>query len=364
MIGALAGFTVGVTGHRRWEEQAEILTRRGARVMHGPTMATNLLGDSDRTFSATRLVLASPIDLVVFTTGVGVRSWFSACESWGLDDELRRALAVATIVVRGPKAANAALACGLEVGWMAESETNAEVLERLGAMPLHGRRIVVQRDGGAPDVAGRIAALGADVVDVPVYAWEIPADPTPARRLLDAAAAERLDAVTFTCSYAVRSAFELAADPDALRRALARRVRAVAVGPVTAGTLRELGVPRVVQPARARLGSMMHALTTELESMRRVLRFSGHRLRWQGSMLFADDDVPVDLTHGENQLLAQLLERSPAVVAKAELTDGTVDEHAVEAAVARLRAKLGRLGAGITTVRRRGYACSIEVAAA
>ena len=36
----LAGYTIGITGHRRWEEQAEMLSRRGARVLHGPTMTT------------------------------------------------------------------------------------------------------------------------------------------------------------------------------------------------------------------------------------------------------------------------------------------------------------------------------------
>ena len=362
MIAPLLGFTVGVTGHRRWEEQAEILTRRGAKVMHGPTMATNLLGDSDQTFAATREVLAGPVDMVVFITGLGIRSWFSACESWGLDDDVRAAFAGATIVVRGPKAASAALAAGLTVGWMAETETNAEVLERLGSTDLSGKRIVVQRDGGAALVADEIRAMGADVVDVPVYEWTTPDDASAARRLLDAATAGRLDAVTFTCSYAVRSAFDLAPDPDGLRAAFAGRVRAVAVGPVTAATLREHGIDRIVEPRRARLGSMMHALTTELETMTTSLRLEGSAVRWQGSMLIDADETCTELTNGERHLLSTLISRSPAVIAKAELIDGAADEHAVEAAIARLRAKLGPLGAGITTVRRRGYACSIEVA--
>jgi len=49
-------------------------------------------------------------------------------------------------------------------------------------------------------------------------------------------------------------------------------------------------------------------------------------------------------------------------VPKAALVDGGVDEHAAEVAVARLRAKLGPLGAGIRTVARRGYACELTVA--
>jgi uroporphyrinogen-III synthase len=361
MPGPLVGYTVGITGHRRWEEQAEILSRRGAKVVHGPTISTHLMGDSDHTFAATRSVLSQPVDLIVFTTGLGVRSWFSACESWGIDDEVRRALDGVRVVVRGPKAANAVAAVGLDIGWMASTETNAEVVVQLAEEDLRGRRVVVQRDGGDPVVAEQIAAMGADVVDLRVYVWESPDDTMPAKRLLEAAAHERLDAVTFTCSYAVRSAFELAPDPDALRAAFAARVRAVAVGPVTASTLRDLGVERVIEPARARLGSMMHVLAAELESMRRVLRVGSERLRWHGSVVITDDGLCTDLTHGEVQLLERLLARAPAVIAKGELAASDVDLHAVEAAIARLRSKLGPLGAGISTVRRRGYSCSIEV---
>ena len=77
-----------------------MLSRRGARVVHGPTMATTLLGDLDATIQATRLVMSAPVDMVVFTTGIGVRSWFAAAESLGLDEELRVALSDAHVVAR------------------------------------------------------------------------------------------------------------------------------------------------------------------------------------------------------------------------------------------------------------------------
>ena len=58
----------------------------------------------------------------------------------------------ALVVARGPKAQSAARAAGLEVAWTAPTETNAEMLARLTADGIAGRRIVVQRDGGEPTV--------------------------------------------------------------------------------------------------------------------------------------------------------------------------------------------------------------------
>lgn len=361
MHGPLVGFTVGITGHRRWEEQAEILTRRGARVVHGPTISTRLLGDTSVTLAATEAIIAAPVDVMVFTTGLGVRSWFSALESWGLDDRVRDLLRGAAVVTRGPKATHAAAAAGVAVDWVAASETNAEVVAELTARRLAGKRVVVQRDGGEPLVARAMAAMGADVVDLPVYVWETPDDPALARRLLELAVARRIDAVTFTCSYAVRSAFELSPDAEALRQALSGRVRAVAVGPVTAQTLREHGVARVVEPKRARLGSMIHALSAELEAMRRRLHHGETSIGWHGNALVGAEGVRAELTPGELHLLERLIDVAPAVISKAELTSPDTDEHAVEAAMTRLRSKLGPLGTGITTVRRRGYGCSLLV---
>lgn len=82
-VGALTGYTIGITGHRRWDEQAEMLTRRGAEVIHGRVMQTNLLHDADATIDATPAALRNAPDLVVLTTGIGTRSWFAAAETAG-----------------------------------------------------------------------------------------------------------------------------------------------------------------------------------------------------------------------------------------------------------------------------------------
>ena len=54
----LEGYTVGITADRRAGEQAELLRRRGARVVDGPTIATAYLGSDERLRLATEQLIA------------------------------------------------------------------------------------------------------------------------------------------------------------------------------------------------------------------------------------------------------------------------------------------------------------------
>ena len=111
---------------------------------------------------------------------------------------------------------------------------------------------------------------------------------------------------------------------------------------------------------------MAKALLAELSAQGLMLRLGDAGARLQGEALVHADGTVAVLTPGEARLLAMLLDRSPAVVSKESLaangaSPGSRDTHAVEAAVGRLRTKLGPLGRGIRTVQRRGYAGTFEV---
>ncbi len=341
-----------------------MLAKRGAEVLLGPVMQSVPLDDVDATIDATHCVLAEPVDVIVLTTGVGTRSWLAVAESAGIDAELRDAGQRAAVLARGPKARSAAIAGGLDVSWQAPGETSAEILDYLRGVDVSGKRVAVQRDGGVSgprDLAAAVRDLGATVVDVPVYRWQLPDDVQPAKRLVAAAVAGRVDAVTFTSAIAADNIFELAPDEGALAAAMSESVAAVAVGPVTAEALRRHGVQRVIEPDRARLGAMVQALVATLSGLRRVIAYGSATATWQGSALAVGDAAPALLTSGEARLLGLLLDRAPAVVPKAALVERGTDEHAAEVAVARLRTKLGPLGAGIRTVPRRGYRCDLAV---
>src|SRR3954465_11357116 len=109
----LEGRVVGVTADRRACEQAQLLERRGAEVVHGPTMRTRPLADTDLLLQVTRRILADPPDLVIATPALGLRTWVVAAETWDLDRRLLAALGRARILARGPKVGGAILQLGL-----------------------------------------------------------------------------------------------------------------------------------------------------------------------------------------------------------------------------------------------------------
>ncbi|MBO0917844.1 uroporphyrinogen-III synthase, partial [Streptomyces laculatispora] len=145
--GPLAGFTVGVTAARRADELATLLRRRGATVVHAPAMRTVPLADDSELHAATRDLIESAPDVVLATTAIGFRGWIEAADGWGIGAQLLDRLRGVELLARGPKVKGAVRAAGLMEAWSPASESMAEVLERLLAEGVEGRRIALQLHG-------------------------------------------------------------------------------------------------------------------------------------------------------------------------------------------------------------------------
>jgi uroporphyrinogen-III synthase len=270
--GPLEGMTIGVTAERRAAEQAELLHKRGAEVLHGPTLRVFSLDEDQVLKASTADVVARPPDFLLASTGFGMRTWLAAADSWGMRDALVAALGRARVANRGAKAASANAAVGLAEWWRAPNERIEELVERVAAQPLAGSRVVLQLHGVAdPDAVARLVGAGAEVVEIDAYRLSLPADPTHAQDLIRAACAEELAAVTFVIAPAVHNLFVLARgiglDAE-LRQALNGRVVAACVGPVCAEGAIEEGVLRPLVPSRSRLVPMIQTLTDHLQEAR------------------------------------------------------------------------------------------------
>ncbi|MER7883436.1 uroporphyrinogen-III synthase [Streptomyces fimicarius] len=366
--GPLAGFTVGVTAARRAEELGTLLKRRGAAVLHAPALRIVQLADDSELLAATKELIGHAPDIAVATTAIGFRGWIEAADGWGIGDALLQTLRGVELLARGPKVKGAIRAAGLTEAWSPGSESMAEVLDRLLAEGVAGRRVALQLHGEPlPGFVESLTAAGAEVVVVPVYRWMPPQDLAPLDRMLDVTAARGLDAITFTSAPAAASFLGRAEArgllPEVLG-ALRDDVLVACVGPVTALPLQARGVD-TLQPERFRLGPLVQLMCAHLPAAARILPVAGHRVEIRGHAVLVDDELRAVPPAGM-ALLHALARRPGWVVARADLLralpgSGT-DEHAVETAMARLRTALGvpRL---IQTVVKRGYRLALDPSA-
>ena len=365
-VAPLAGYTVGVTASRRAEELGTALERRGAKVVYAPAIRIVPLEDDAELLAATERCIAAPPDIVVATTGIGFRGWLDAAETWGMADELTAAMRRATLIARGPKATGAVRAGGLREAWSPSSESSVEVLAYLlGHHDVTGAHIAVQLHGEPlPDLVDGLRAAGAVVIEVPVYRWVPPDDEAPLCRLIDAVVSGGVDALTFTSAPAATNLLRTAEKmgcADELRATLRSKAVAVAVGPVTAAPLVRAGIP-VVQPPRARLGALVREVVERIPDARcNRVQVGGNTLEVRGHAALVNGAL-VPLPGAGMALLRELAARPGQVVSRDQLARAlpgdSLDGHAVEVAIGRLRAALGTPDV-ITTVVKRGYRLAV-----
>ena len=350
--------------------------RRGAEVLHAPTLRIVPAADDGALVTETAAVVAARPDAVLVTTSYGLNGWLEAADSAGSGDALLEVLAGAALYVRGPKARGAVRGAGLVEAGAGERETTASLVDRLLAdLPALAQRRREAGTDGPPAVAvqlhgwvdeqqlARVVDAGAVLLTVAPYRWSPPPDPAAVERLLDALVARTLDAVVFTSAPAAAAlvrAAEAGGRGERLREALAGDdVLVAAVGTVTAEPLHAAGIA-ARWPQRHRMGALIRMVCEHLETaaVRRVDTTEGV-LEVRGALALLGGRR-VALSPSATALLRALVDARGAVLTRGALRSCLVDggdEHAVEVALARLRDALGSR-AVVTTVVKRGYRLS------
>ena len=273
----VVGSVVGVRERIRWFEQrplfgrrivvtrpraqagvlADLLEEHGAEVISFPTIVITAPPDPaplDRAVAA-----AGGYDWIVFTSANGVHAFF---ERFAKQQRDVRELAPVRLAAIGPETA-AQLGRRLLRAAVVPADYRAEgLLDALGAEDVKGRRILLPRAAGARAILpDELRRRGAEVDEVIAYRAVPPSDADVAA-LAAALQGGGIDAVTFTSSSTVRNFVEMLGRP-ALERVRREGGPAVAcIGPVTAGTARELGLRVDVMPSAYTVTALAAALAS------------------------------------------------------------------------------------------------------
>jgi uroporphyrinogen III methyltransferase/synthase len=251
--GPLSGRRILITRAREQSgEFSRLLEAQGAEVLEFPTIRFEPPDSWEAADDAIRRL--DRFGFVIFTSANGVARFFGRVESLGGDPS---PLGRASLAAIGPKTAAALARRGLRVDALPDSYVAEGLVEALKDRKLAGAEVLIPRAQEARDVLiTELERLGAKVTVAPVYRT-VRAEESrePIREALEGG---RVDVVAFTASSTVNAFADLLGRDRAA--SLLRGVGIACIGPVTAETLRTLGLSADMIPERYTIPDLAGAI--------------------------------------------------------------------------------------------------------
>lgn len=192
---------------------------------------------------------------LVFTSVNGVKPFMERLQRKGLDG---RAVAGLRLCCIGPRTAEALAAYGLRAD-VIPAEYQAEgLIEAMKAAGVKGQRVLIPRAAVAREMLPeQLRALGADVHVVTAYRTVLPE--VEADRVKDLLKKQALHVLTFASSSTVRNFSGLFDSREEMRR-LTGSVIVACIGPITAKTAAEEGLPVTITAAENTIPALVEAI--------------------------------------------------------------------------------------------------------
>ena len=269
----LKGRRIVVLEARMPSELGSLVSRHGGQPISAPALREAALPMRDDVRSVVSGITAREIHAVVFLTGVGARALIQAADELGKKDEFLDALRETTVICRGPKPVAVLRPLNVPIRLVAPSPyTSEDLLTAIkdSGLALSGTRVVLQHYGEVNAwLRGELEALGAQILEVSLYSWELPEDTGPVIDAINTIIRGDADAVMLTTQSQAHNLFRIAeaeALSDELRAALTSRVTVASVGPVCTRALRDHGVEPHVEPENPKMGPLVLALADYLDT--------------------------------------------------------------------------------------------------
>ena len=192
----------------------------------------------------------------IFASVNAVDTFFSRLDEYGQDS---RVLVNSTIGAIGPATGAALAQRGIKPDFVPTTSVSEEVVKELSAREWQGVPVLLPgSDIGRDVLAQGLSELGARVERVTAYRTVTPGDAGQrARKLLS----DGIDAITFTSSSTVRNLVDiLDGDKSTLESSLI-----ACIGPVTAGTAKELGIRVDLEAAEHTVEGLVETLVSHYQ---------------------------------------------------------------------------------------------------
>jgi uroporphyrinogen III methyltransferase/synthase len=223
----------------------------GAEPIRFPTIAIRPPQDWQALDAAIDRLAGHRYGWVIFTSTNGVRFFWQRLEERGQDARIFDGAQLAAI---GPVTAQALASRGLRADLVPDQYVAEAILEEIG--PIGGLRVLLPRaDIARPALSEGLRQAGGEVDEVAAY-QTVPASSDDVRRIREMLEAGEIDVLTFTSSSTVRNFVKaMGAVPH-----LPSGTVVACIGPVTAQTATELGLPVDVSASEHTIEGLLSAL--------------------------------------------------------------------------------------------------------
>jgi len=259
---------------RRQNEASKLIRTYGGEPLSAPAMREIALDTNQPVIEFAEALMQGAFDLVVFTTGVGVRSLVKIVADHLDREQFLAALRSTRIAARGPKSSSALRELGVPITVVAPEPFTWRALmsaleARLGSS-LDGMNIAVQEYGTSnPELLTALAEKGISTTRLLVYQWALPEDVQPLREAILALAHGHVDVALFMNAGQVSHLF-LMAERMGYTEALYEGFRSTVIGSIGPSTTEGLNVYGLIpdyEPTQSKMGFLINEISQNAHAL-------------------------------------------------------------------------------------------------
>jgi uroporphyrinogen-III synthase len=253
---------------RRAVETTKLIRTYGGEPLSAPAMREIPLESNRPVLEFAEALISGAFDLVIFTTGVGVRSLIKTVSEHMDREKFLNALRSVKIAARGPKSSSALREFNIPITVISpEPFTWRALMTRLEeefGSSLNGMNIAVQEYGTSnPELLTALAEKSVSITRLLVYQWALPEDIQPLREAVIALAHGHVDIVLFMNAAQVAHLF-LMAERMGYTEALYEGFRSTVIGSIGPSTTEGLLAYELTpdyEPTQSKMGFLIKELS-------------------------------------------------------------------------------------------------------
>lgn len=250
---------------RRAKEVEKLIRTYGGEPIVVPSMRELGLESNQHVLDFAAGVLEGNYDLILFMTGVGVRTMLEIVQTRYDREEFLAALRKMKVAARGAKPSSALRELKVAVDVTSEEpSTWRELLQAIDAAygdSLGQMHLVVQEYGASnPELLAELSGRSRELTKIPIYQWALPEDLQPLRECVLGLLNGMIDVVLFMTAVQIIHLFrvaEMMSVQEKLREAL-RKTIVISIGPTTSEELTHYGIEPDFEPSRPKMGFMVN----------------------------------------------------------------------------------------------------------